>query len=71
MAYLELLVVSGDGLGELDLVPLAHEGLERGLLVEADVVRVEVPVERVRPSLLLQVENVCEKKLSLEQIARL
>ena len=59
--HLELLVVSGDRLGELDLLPLADEGLEERLLVQADVVGVEVSVEGVRPALLPLEEDVCEK----------
>ena len=64
MPHLELLVVSGDGLRELDLLPLADEGLEERLLVQADVVGVEVSVEGVRPALLPLEEDVCEKSKS-------
>ena len=61
LPHLELLVVSSDCLRELDLLPLADEGLEERLLVQADVVRVEVSVEGVRPALLPLEEDVCEK----------
>ena len=59
--HLELLVVSRDRLRELDLLPLADEGLEERLLVQTNVVGVEVSVEGVRPALLPLEEDVCEK----------
>ena len=59
--HLELLVVSSDCLRELDLLPLAHEGLEERLLVQTDVVGVEVSVEGMRSALFPLEEDVCKK----------
>ena len=71
MPHLELLVVSGDGLRELDLLPLADERLQQGLLVQPDVIGVKVPVERVRAALFPLEEDVCGNGGSLEAAHRL
>ena len=62
--HLELLIVSCDCLRKVDLLPLADQGLENGLLVQANVVGVEVSVEGVRSALLPLEENVYERNSS-------
>ena len=56
--YLKSPVVLVDGLGKLNLVSLADQGAQLWVVVHADVVAVEVSVDRMSPPLLLLEENI-------------
>ena len=61
--HLKSPVVLVDGLSKLNLVSLADQGAQLGVVVHADVVAVEVSVDGVLPPLLLLVENVCRNSI--------
>lgn len=56
--YLEPPVILGDGVRKVDLLPLAHKLLQFRVLLHANVVPDEVPVDAVSSPLLLVQQQV-------------